>query len=66
MSFRLKDFNMLDKKLGIVHTEKLQATNYIKASTSEEVRKEAQKLDREFFRKSVEMRKEIENRALQS
>lgn len=52
---------MLDEKLDIIHTEELQIINYIKASTSEEVREIVNELKKEFSKKLITMRKEILN-----
>ncbi|MFZ4729033.1 MAG: hypothetical protein ACOYMQ_10290 [Pseudanabaena sp.] len=52
---------MSDKKLDIIHIEECQAINYIKASTSEEVREIVRELETEFRKRLNAMRKEMLN-----
>jgi|GEM_PF-6212315 len=52
---------MLDKNPDIIHTEEFQTINYIKASTSEEVREIVRELNKEFPKKLNAMRKEMLN-----
>ena len=54
---------MSNDKLDIIHTEELQTINYIKASTSEEVREIVNELKKEFPKRLNAMRNEMLNRA---